>query len=1070
MRDKQRNKQDMKATKSLFKELPYHNYNIVNSHGRFNNLLRTKLPSKRILENLPSLYDLDIFKLNTACDGDDLLSDQRPQCRYFSPHSFKEFTEENAGDCFSVIHNNLVSLDHNLEHYQTHLLEELNFEFDVIGITETKITNSHSGPATKIPGYEFEYVPTPLSFGGVGLFIKESIKYTIIEKTSNEAFQALWIETHFAQQKNLIIGIIYRQHNTPESFLSYFEETLERLAATGKRILVMGDFNLCLLKSETFGHSHNFLSSVLSYGIMPMIDKPTRVRGNSASLIDNILVNEPDQVQGSGNILSDTSDHFSQFCIFKSKMEKTKPVKTKRRDFSKFSKTSFLNDLGQVDWDSLISRSGNDIDNLFSSFYKKLNKIVNKHAPIKQISRRQAKQLTKPWITRGIRASIKIKNKLFASGQEERYKYYRNKICRLTRISKRNYFNNYFNDNLTNMKKMWSGINGLLNRKGKNTKDISALKDGHNGDKTINEPYLIANKLNEHFATVGSNLASKIPLVEQTFQNYLNKMKPTENSFFFSPVTSDEVEHEILSIPNSKSHGLYSCPTELLKYSHKILSKTLASMFNLSISLGKFPSKLKQSKIIPIFKSDDKTDPNNYRPISLLSNFNKIFEKLMYSRMKTFITKTNIFNTSQYGFREGHSTEHAILDLVSNIQANMDKGLYSCGVFIDLKKAFDTVDHTILLQKLHFYGFRGIINDWFKSYLCNRTQTTQIGSLVSEKRITGCGVPQGSILGPLLFLIYINDIHKCSEKLQFFIFADDTNVLYSDKNLKSIEIIVNNELHNLYLWLTCNKLTLNIKKSNFVIFHPRQKKPNYKPQINIYDNEKNKSIPLDNREYIKYLGILIDQNLSWKVHIDNIVTKASKLIGLIAKLRHIVPFHTLLTIYRSLILPFFTYGITVWGQACESYLNKILTLQKRVIRLVYFADKKTHAAPLFVSAQILPLHFLYHRSLAILMHDISTHSAPPNLLNLFQKVSSIHTYKTRSSTSKNFYTNKPNLKIQQKSFSSHGAKLWNGLPMHLRDLPKKTFKSNLTSLLFQILEEQDSYIDSLKIMELLKTK
>ena len=227
----------------------------------------------------------------------------------------------------------------------------------------------------------------------------------------------------------------------------------------------------------------------------------------------------------------------------------------------------------------------------------------------------------------------------------------------------------------------------------------------------------------------------------------------------------------------------------------------------------------------PPKKADDETDTSNYRPVSLLSNFNRIFENIMYDTMRDFIEKHSLLYSSQYVFfRQAHSTQHAILDMVETTQTNMDKKLFSCGVFIDLKKAFDTVNHTILLDKLNYYGFRGIVNQWFSSYLSNRTQTTEIGSHISSKLNINCGVPQGSVLSPLLFLLYINDIQYCSRKLQFFLFADDTNALYAHKDLKTLKLTLNAELHNLYNWLTSNKLCLNIKKSNYVIFRPYQNK------------------------------------------------------------------------------------------------------------------------------------------------------------------------------------------------------------------------------------------------------
>ena len=527
----------------------------------------------------------------------------------------------------------------------------------------------------------------------------------------------------------------------------------------------------------------------------------------------------------------------------------------------------------------------------------------------------------------------------------------------------------------------------------------------------------------------------------------------------FLPVTPIEVQLEVLSTPSNKAHGLYSCPTYLLKQGSDIISIPLANLINLSISQGVYPAKLKISKIVAIFKSDDPTDPNNYRPISLLSIFNRIFEKLMYARMISFIEKHDLLYNAQYGFRKLHSTEHAILDIVNAIQSNMNNRMFSCGIFIDLKKAFDTVDHSILLQKLYHYGFRGIINDWFRSYLTDRFQTTEIQNHISQKNSTDHGVPQGSVLGPLLFLLYMNDIHFASEKLSFYLFADDTNMLYSDKNLTSLERVVNLELHKVSDWLTSNRLTLNICKSNYVIFRPYQKTLSHPVQIMMYDNEKNCSAALESQKYVKYLGLLIDSSLTWKNHIDQIALKISKTVGLLAKLRHSVPRTTLLNIYRSLILPYVSYGLTVWGLASKCYINKILILQKRALRFIYFSQLKEHAVPLFIEADSLPVNFLHYEAVCCRMHDIQNEIAPKNILDLFTHTSSIHTYRTRSSTSNEFYIKQSRLEIQKNAFSRVGAKVWNEIPVSVRNLNKKKFKQKLHSILMNILKESDSYLD-----------
>ena len=543
------------------------------------------------------------------------------------------------------------------------------------------------------------------------------------------------------------------------------------------------------------------------------------------------------------------------------------------------------------------------------------------------------------------------------------------------------------------------------------------------------------------------------------FTKYLPKLN-SSGSFFFNPVSPSEIELEIMTIPKNKAHGLYSLPIRILRSAQHIISLPLSIIINKSLECGTYPSKLKLAKVIPIYKNDDESDPSNYRPISLLSVFNRIFEKMMYYRLKCFLEKCDILNDSQYGFREKRSTEHAILDIISQIENNMDKKVYSCGIFIDLRKAFDTVDHSILLQKLNHYGIRGTVNKWFASYLIGRQQTTQIGvKNISKKEVILSGVPQGSVLGPLLFLIYINDISNSSNRFKFYLFADDTNLLYADKNLKLLETVVNAELCNIYDWLIANKLSLNIKKSNFVIFRPRQKKVNHQINLRMFDHHTNSYISLERKEFIKYLGVLIDETLSWGHHIAHIASKISKSIGVISRLRHFVPLSTLKHIYRSLIQPYLLYGIVAWGQAAKIYRDKILILQKRALRLMYFGDYRSHAIPFFVSSRFLPLDMLYFKSVAILMHDITNNLSPPNISNLFTYQANIHSYETRSSSRGDYFVKSSRLDIQKKAFSRNGVRIWNSLSCEMRRLSKYNFKSKIQDLLLQRLSKRDDYID-----------
>ena len=390
--------------------------------------------------------------------------------------------------------------------------------------------------------------------------------------------------------------------------------------------------------------------------------------------------------------------------------------------------------------------------------------------------------------------------------------------------------------------------------------------------------------------------------------------------------------------------------------------------------------------------------------------------------------------------------------------------MFSCGVFIDLQKAFDTVDHSILLHKLSHYGIRGLVNDWFSSYLSNRIQTTQVGPHVSRKESALCSVPQGSVLGPLLFLIYVNDIFMALDKLTFYLFADDTNLLYADKNLKSLETIVNCELSKVVGWLIANKLSFNTKKTNYIIFHPYQKRNVFDIRIKVYDSRTKTFFDLERNDHVKYLGVIIDQHLSWKHHINYIALKISRNIGIISRLRHFVPLKTLISIYDSLISPYISYGLIAWGQASKTHLEKILILQKRAVRLINFLPFRTHAIPYFAQSNILPITMIYCKLSSTLMLDITTNSASQNICNLFTFTLDIHQYNTHSASSGIYYINHHH----KNSFSIVGAKIWNSIPESYRRLPKHILKKKIKTLVFETLESLDSYADTSTIISEIK--
>ena len=386
----------------------------------------------------------------------------------------------------------------------------------------------------------------------------------------------------------------------------------------------------------------------------------------------------------------------------------------------------------------------------------------------------------------------------------------------------------------------------------------------------------------------------------------------------------------------------------LLKRFRDFFSFWLSKLVNLCFETGVFPDILKLAKVTPIHKKESKLEYLNYRPISLLSVFSKIYEKLIYTRVYSYLTKKDLIYSKQFGFRSNHSTNHAIISITEHIRNLLDNGHYVCGIFVDLEKAFDTVNHEILCEKLSSYGLRGNVNKLLQSYLSNRKQYVSLNGFESVTKDVTCGVPQGSSLGPLLFLLYINDFRLCLSETSSGHFADDTFIIYDSKKPKTIETIINTELKQVVKWLRLNRLSLNASKTELIFFHSKRHTLNY-DDISIKFCG-TKLIPVD---HVKYLGMYIDKHLSWSVHIQELCKKLSRANGILSKLRYNAPFNTCLQVYYAIFYSQLIYGCNVWGLTTDENLHKIEVLQRKCVRILKFAPFNSHTNQFFIDLKFL---------------------------------------------------------------------------------------------------------------------
>ena len=457
------------------------------------------------------------------------------------------------------------------------------------------------------------------------------------------------------------------------------------------------------------------------------------------------------------------------------------------------------------------------------------------------------------------------------------------------RNSKRNYYSKILEDNKNNIINTWKVLNEIIkNRTGKPAYPSYFL---NSNNITIDDFTMIAEEFNDYFVGIGPTLAEGIAKKDSTSEPI--KDVPVAESMVLSGTNEKEIIEIVKEFKGKKSTDCNGIDMSLVKNIIECVVKPLTHVCNQSLTTGVFPSEMKTAKIIPIYKAGDKHIFSNYRPISLLPQFSKILEKIFYKRLDDFITKQNILCDQQYGFRKNRTTTLALLDFVAEITTAIENKQYVVGVFLDLKKAFDTVNYEILLTKLESYGIRGMPLTWLTSYLTNRNQYVQIMDCKSKLEQVKCGVPQGSILGPLLFILYVNDMCKVSRLLKAVVFADDTNLLCCGDDLEQLLDTVGIEMKKLQSWFDTNKLTLNLSKTKYIIFGNRPTNTDKNLTIN--------NIEIERVNEIKFLGVIIDNKLSWKPHIMYIKSKMSKSLAVLYKVKDFF-YKSVFIIYLVLLL------------------------------------------------------------------------------------------------------------------------------------------------------------------------
>ena len=637
-------------------------------------------------------------------------------------HTVSELQKLKVERNFNIFHSNVNGLESKFSTLHTFLAGSTS-PMDVIAITETSEHIDHGFLSNvDLEGYKLFSAATKSSKGGSALYVNndfDSFERTDL-KMQNDLVEAVWIEIKNKKSKNIVCGCIYRHPRRLakdfDDFNKYMDSTLDKLVKEKKEIYMCGDFNIDLLKLNEIDSHMDFYTLLTSHGLLPFITQPSRVvQSQTPSLLDNIFsTNFSDAVQ-SGNIFLTLSEHFSQFASINRGSIDTKKITMYGRNMKNFSEDAFRDDVAIQQW----RMDTNDPSTLMADLSWRLNACADRHAPTEKLKEKEVKLRLKPWITPDIQKLIKVRDRLFARKKRqptndhvrEVYNLARNRVTREIDKSRKDHYDSYFEEHNANLKKTWEGIRNIVNVKKSTKFSISHL--AING-KIVDQPLDIANSFNNFFVNVGPETEKTVPKVPNTTPEQFLKNR-NQFEFVIAHISEEEIVDIIVAL-KPKATGHDSIPTKFLKIVADIIAVPLCRIINLSFLKGIFPETLKTSKVIALFKGGSTEELNNYRPISLLPIFDKIIEKIVHRQLYAFLEEHDVFFKNQFGFKKKTSTGHSLIEITEQIKESIDSGKFGCGIFIDLKKAFDTVNHDILLKKLEHYGVRGTMLSWFESY------------------------------------------------------------------------------------------------------------------------------------------------------------------------------------------------------------------------------------------------------------------------------------------------------------------------------------------------------------------
>ena len=925
-------------------------------------------------------------------------------------------------DGLRVGHLNINSVINKLADVST-ILSNNGKNFHVFGFSESRLSSHISDAELSIPGYNIirKDADGP-NRTGLLIYVNQCLTYKLLPHLNIPELETLWLEVSLKKHKPVLICLCYRNPNENSTWIDNFDSMMDALTILHKEIILIGDFNIDLLRPQKKWHQTYDL-----HNLHQLIHKPTRVTPTSKTLIDHIYVTDKQNIIEACVPVYGCSDHFPVCVTWSRKGVKIPKVGHKTityRSYTHFNVDHFnLAILNSALYDVFQIR---DPDKALEYWIDTFNSILDQHAPHKT---KRVRHTIKPkWLTAEIQAAIHHRDYLLKNGQREEYKKERNKTTSLIRAAKKKYFEDLLaskNDSKT----VWKAINELTHKK---KSSVSTYPDD-----------LTANKLNEHFTSISEQVISH----DNVSLNDLSKLKQfcsnkiTYPDAKIPPMSVHDVYKALTHLKQTGAHGPDGLDGKIIKLCAPAITETLTYVYNLCLDKKVFPSALKIANVTPLHKSGDSSNPSNYRPISILSVLSKPLEKHINKHLLLHLNSNNLLHPNQSGFRKKHSCHTALTSIVDKWLQNINQNEFCGALFVDFKKAFDVIDHSLLLLKLEIYGYSADTLSLLTSFLADRQQYVHMKSSTSTLLPLHYGVPQGSILGPLLFSIYINDLPLHIQSALCELFADDTTIHTSNSKLQTVSQTLQTCVDNLIEWTNLNHMALHPGKTKCMVITTRQKRQNLQTPM-IPPKIQNKAI--EEVSSHKVLGVTIDNNLSWMNHINNLCKSLSRKVFQLSKVKHFLNFHARVLFFHAHIQSLIDYASTLWDGASANTLKPLMSLHKRSLKLI-LKKPSTLTTEDYKILQILPLQLKFSYNKGILMHKIMSNLAPPTLTNTFQITSRHDSQKVNIPL--------PRIDLFKTSLVYSGGSLWNSFPNNLKSKSNsEAFRIHLKTYLFEKLE------------------